>query len=304
MTPTGSIVLFTAIGVVGSLLVASGWLQPTPSLKRVIEHLQRASPGTTAGLVSGTVVGPATGRRYRRRVVTPLVRAAANHPQLVPSDSQLRLVGRSLEEHVITLVLAAVAGFVAPPLVVWLLQALGLVGLGWFVPIVAALTCAVLGPLVVHTATIERSTGVRTDLRYQVSAYLDVVTMLLAGNTGYEGALEQAARAGDGRLFGELRRRMRESRARGLSSTDALQRTGSELGLDELEQVASTAALSAAEGAPVARTLAAKCATLRTALATEQESEARLRTSRLTTPIVGMALIFMGLVIYPALSFP
>jgi hypothetical protein len=78
---------------------------------------------------------------------------------------------------------------------------------------------------------------------------------------------------------------------------------GIDLGLDELEQVAATAALSAAEGAPVARTLSAKCATLRMALATEQESEARLRTSRLTTPIVGMALIFMALVIYPALSF-
>ena len=96
---------------------------------------------------------------------------------------------------------------------------------------------------------------------------------------------------------------MRESGARGMSLTEALRRTGTELGLDELEQVAATAALSAAEGAPVARTLAAKCATLRSALATEQESEARLRTSRLTTPIVGMALIFMALVIYPALSF-
>ena len=60
---------------------------------------------------------------------------------------------------------------------------------------------------------------------------------------------------------------------------------------------------NAGEGAPVARTLAAKCATLRTALSTEQESEARLRTSRLTTPVVGMALIFMALVMYPALNF-
>ena len=96
---------------------------------------------------------------------------------------------------------------------------------------------------------------------------------------------------------------MRESGARGSSLTDALQRTGVELGLEELQQIASTAALSAAEGAPVARTLAAKCATLRSALSTEQESEARLRTSRLTTPIVGMALIFMALVMYPALNF-
>ena len=67
--------------------------------------------------------------------------------------------------------------------------------------------------------------------------------------------------------------------------------------------MAAITALSSAEGAPVARTLAAKCSTLRSTLATEQESEARLRTSRLTAPIVGMALIFMALVIYPALSF-
>ncbi len=303
MTPTSSIVLLTAVGVVGLLLAVSGWLQPAPSLKRMIEHLQRSALGSSAAGASGSAAAPAAMRRHPHRLVGPLARSATKYPRMLPSGSQLRLVGRSLEEHVIILVLAAVAGFVGPPLVVGLLQSADLVSLGWFVPVVAALTCAVLGPIVVHTATIERAVGVRTDLRYQVSAYLDVVTMLLAGNAGYEGALEQAAHAGDGRLFAELRRRMRESGARGLSLTDALQRAGSDLGLDELEQVAATAALSATEGAPVARTLAAKCATLRTALATEQESEARLRTSRLTTPIVGMALIFMGLVIYPALSF-
>ncbi len=237
------------------------------------------------------------------RLVPPLVSAARRHPGLLPSNPQLQLAGRSLEQHIVYLVGAGLAGLVLPPLVIALLQTAGVISLGWFVPLIAALGSAALGPLLVHTATIERAAAVRSDLRYQVSAYLDVVTMLLAGNTGYEGALEQAAHAGDGRLFAELRRRMRESGARGLSLTDALQRTGSDLGLDELEQIAATAALSAAEGAPVARTLAAKCATLRTALSTEQESEARLRTSRLTTPIVGMALIFMGLVIYPALSF-
>jgi tight adherence protein C len=303
MTPIGSIVLLTAVGVIGLLLVVSGWLQPAPSLKRVIEHLQRPGAGSPAVGASGSATAPTGARRYRYRLVDPLVRTAANYPRLLPSGSQLRLVGRSLEEHVIMLVLATVVGFVVPPLLVGLLQTAGLVSLGWFVPVIASLACAALGPIVVHTATIERAAGVRTDLRYQVSAYLDVVTMLLAGNAGYEGALEQAAHAGDGRLFAELRRRVRESGARGLSLTDALQRAGNELGLDELEQVAATAVLSAAEGAPVARTLAAKCATLRTALATEQEAEARLRTSRLTTPIVGMALIFMGLVIYPALSF-
>ena len=212
-------------------------------------------------------------------------------------------MNRTAEQHAVWLLMAAGVGLVGPVFLLGLLQATGVIGLDLYIPLLMVLVCAVLGPLLVHTVTVGEAADTRSDLRYQVSAYLDVVTMLLAGNTGYESALEQAAHAGDGRLFLELRRRMRESGTRGSSLTDALQRTGSELGLEELEQVAATAALSAAEGAPVARTLAARCATLRGALSTEQESEARLRTSRLTSPIVGMALIFMALVMYPALNF-
>ena len=290
MSGIGLVVVLTGIAAAGLALVVSGWMQPAPSLHRTLAHIQRR--------------GVAADRSNRsNRLLGALTRSLGEHPSLLPSDAQLQLVGRTREQHVLWLSLASLAGFVLPGLLVTMLQRAGLLGLGWVVPAIGALTGAVLGPLLVHSATIERAGSTVRDLRYQVSAYLDVVTMLLAGNTGYEGALEQAAHAGDGRLFVELRRRMRESGARGVSLTEALRRTGTELGLDELEQVAATAALSAAEGAPVARTLAAKCATLRSALATEQESEARLRTSRLTTPIVGMALIFMGLVIYPALSF-
>jgi Flp pilus assembly protein TadB len=284
------LVVLSGLAVAGLLLALSGWAQPAPTLARTVAHLQRPGAATTD-------------RVAERRVLTGLTARLGELPRLLPSDTQLRLVGRSREIHVLWLLLAVVAGLVLPVAGVVVLQRAGLLGLGWTVPVAGALAGAVLGPMLVHTATAERAARTRTDLRYQISAYLDVVTMLLAGNTGYEGALEQAAHAGDGRLFVELRRRMRESGARGASLTEALRRTGADLGLDELEHVAATAALSASEGAPVARTLAAKCATLRSALATEQESEARLRTSRLTTPIVGMALIFMGLVIYPALSF-
>ena len=291
MTTVGLVVLLSLLCVGGLCLAVSGWMQPAPSLTRTLRHLRRTpSAATTAATRE---VGAA------RWAAAKLSR----YPALLPSDVQLRLVGRSPARHVARLCAVMLGGLLVPGLLLATLQIAGLIGLHWFVPVALSLLCSAIGALVVHTTTIECAAAVRTDLRYQLSAYLDVVTMLLAGNTGYEGALEQASRAGDGRLFTEVRRRMREAAARGASLTDALHQTGVDLGLDELEQVAATAALSAAEGAPVARTLAAKCATLRTALATEQESEARLRTSRLTTPIVGMALIFMALVIYPALSF-
>jgi len=290
MTTVGLIVLLSLLCVGGVCMVVSGWLQPAPSLNRTLRHLRRTSPGGGDGQRDG-------------RAVRWFAMQLGRYPMLLPNPTQLRLVGRSPERHVAHLVVAVAAGLLLPGVLVSTLQLIGVASLAWFVSCALALCCAAIAALIVHVTTIERAAVVRTDLRYQLSAYLDVVTMLLAGNSGYEGALEQASRAGDGRLFSEVRRCMRESAARGASLTDALRQTGVDLGLDELEQVAATAALSAAEGAPVARTLAAKCATLRTALATEQESEARLRTSRLTTPIVGMALIFMALVIYPALSF-
>ena len=294
MRTAGLLTLLSLLCVGGLCLVVTGWMQPVPSLVRTLRHLRRPASPAEPGDDRPMRNGPAL-----RWAVAGLRR----YPKLLPTDTQLRLVGRSSERHVALLFAAVIAGTLAPGLIVAASQWAGIIGLIWFVPLVAAVLCGAIGAMLVHLATIERAAVVRTDLRYQLSAYLDVVTMLLAGNSGYEGALEQASRAGNGRLFAEVRRRMRESAARGASLTDALHQTGVELGLDELQQVAATAALSAAEGAPVARTLAAKCATLRMALATEQESEARLRTSRLTTPIVGMALIFMALVIYPALSF-
>ncbi len=292
MSGLGLLILLTGGGAVGLLLLISGWLQPAPSLARTLDHLHRlGDPLATDGSAGSGRIGQHIARVFRIDA------------RLLPSETQLSLADRSAEQQSIFMVGAALAGLVGPAAMLGILQAVGLIGIGWTIPVVAAVGCTVLGPIFVHLATIEKAGVVRTDMRYQVSAYLDVVTMLLAGNSGYEGALEQAAHAGDGRLFVELRRRMRESGARGVSLADALQRTGQDLGLEELEQIAATASLSAAEGAPVARTLAAKCSTLRAALSTDQESEARLRTSRLTTPIVGMSLIFMALVIYPALSF-
>jgi Flp pilus assembly protein TadB len=294
MRTAGLLTVLSLVTVGGVSLAISGWVQPLPSLNRTLRHLERPGAGGF----------PADGAGRRSRAAVRLAAAGVRrYPRLLPTGTQLRLVARTPEQHLAQLACAVIAGVLAPGLLFGALQMTGINGLHWFVPIVLALLCGAVGALIVHLTTIERAAAVRVDLRYQLSAYLDVVTMLLAGNSGYEGALEQASRAGDGRLFVELRRGVRECAARGASLTDALHRTGADLGLDELEQVASTAALSAAEGAPVARTLAAKCSTLRTALATEQEAEARLRTSRLTTPIVGMALIFMALVIYPALSF-
>jgi hypothetical protein len=289
---TGLLVLCSLLLFAGVWLAVGGWRQPRPPLDRAMAHLRRpgvAAPTTHDASGAVATVGSFVGRHTA---------SARTHAWTRP----LRLVGRSVETHLGYLVLAFLGGLVIPALVLGTLQALDLLSLGIWIPATVAVACATASAALVHSTTMATSAEVALDLRHQLGAYLDMVTMLLAGNTGYEGALDQAARAGDGLLFRELRRAMREAGTTGQSLVRALERVADDYGIVELEQVAATASLSAAEGAPVARSLAAKCSTLRSTLAAEQEADARVRNDKVTPPLVAMALLFMALIIYPALD--
>jgi hypothetical protein len=293
MRTAGVLVLCSLAFCAGTWLVVGGWRQPRPTLQRAMAHLHRPGVVAPASTTDASDLVASVGAFVEQRGASTWTRAWRQ---------PLRLVGRSVETHLGYLVLASLAGLVAPALVLAILQVLGVVSIGIWIPAALSVACAIVLPLAVHSTTMATSAEVAVDLRHQLGAYLDMVTMLLAGNTGYEGALDQAARAGDGLLFRELRRAMREVGTTGQSLVRALEQVADDYGIVELEQVAATATLSAAEGAPVARSLAAKCSTLRSTLAAEQEADARVRNDKVTPPLVAMALLFMALIIYPALN--
>ena len=295
MRTSGWLALASVLACVAVWLVASGWRQPRPSVAHAMAHLRRTVPARSADAGRGSPIA-------RLGVLVESSDAVPVSVWTTGWARPLRLIGRPKEVHIGLLALAAFGGLVIPPIVLGLLQLAGVVSIGIWVPAALSVAAAVLLPVLVHSDAMARSADVAIDLRHQLGAYLDMVTMLLAGNSGYEGALDQAARAGDGLLFRELRRRMREVATTGHSLVGALELVADDYGIVELEQVAATATLSAAEGAPVARSLSAKCSTLRSTLAAEQEAAARVRTDKVTPPLVGMALLFMALIIYPALN--
>jgi tight adherence protein C len=288
MSAVARLIIGTLIAAGGVWLTVSGLTQRRPSLLKMSAHLGReqvviAPPGDGWGRL---------GRSLARRM--PL-----------GSDvvADLRLIRRTQEVHAAYLVVAAVAGLFGPPLLATLGQALGLFSMGMALPLLISVTCTIAAPLMVHASMRSTAADDRNDLRYQLSSYLDVVTMLLAGNVGNEGALRQAAQAGDGRLFVELRRRILIAETSNRSLVSALGQLGDDLDLVELQQISASASLAATSGAPVARSLAAKCATLRSTLSAEQEADARVRTGKITVPLVGMSLLIMAAVVYPALNF-
>jgi len=316
VSPIGAIVLCSFVLVAGVWLALSGCQRPRPRLDDAMAHLRRRPDGLRPASLDprlrrdfgdpalgyfdanggGAQPLPTVARLGEAARAGGLARWTASW------DQTLHLVGRTTDVHVGILVLSSLAAFVVPSLVLGLLQLTGVVSISWFVPAAISLLAAIVTPLLIHADTVARADAVRVDLRHQLGAFIDMVTMLLAGNTGYEGALDQAARAGDGLLFRQLRRRMREVSTTGRSLVEALSLVADEYGIVELEQVAATATLSAQEGAPVARSLAAKCSTLRATLAADEEANARIRNDKVTPPLVGMALLFMALIIYPALN--
>ncbi|MEO5899897.1 MAG: hypothetical protein ABIR68_07150 [Ilumatobacteraceae bacterium] len=283
------LVAATLVGVAGVWMVVTGLAQRRPALAKVSAYLARRVDASRGAAPSSA--WERTGRHlYRKR----------SFPSAVLAD--LRLVERPPEAHAAMLVAAAAGGLFGPAFIVAVGQALRVVPLGAAIPVGAGILCAGLGPVLVHVTMCGRAGDIRRDLRHQLSAYLDVVTMLLAGNVGNEGSLRQAASSGDGRLFVELRHRILVAETSNRSLVSALAQLGDDLQLLELQQIAASAALGASVGAPVARSLAAKCATLRSALASEQEAEARVRTGKITVPLVGMSVLIMAAVIYPALN--
>ncbi len=286
MRVTGLVVLASLAAAASLWLLVTGWRDPRPLLDDALSQLRRSAPGAHTG----------DRRALDRLGASRLV------PMRFTSSNDLVVIGRSPQTHAGYLAAAALVGLVVPSAVAAGAVLVGAADLGFTLPAAASLLGAIAAPALVHAAATNKADEIRIDLRHQLSAYLDMVTMLLAGNTGHEGALEQAATAGDGLLFRELRRRMREVSTTGNSLVGALALVADDFELSELEQVAAATTLSAAEGAPVARTLAAKCSTLRSTLAADQEARARVRNDKVTPPLVGMALLFMALIIYPALN--
>lgn len=280
---TLTLIILGAVTVIAGLwIAASAFTTVTPSLTRTVAYLHRP-PTRTRSTNVGTRLVRLFGARLDGEVI----------------GRRLDLIGRTPQAHATYLATAVLTGFLLSVLIAAVAASISTAT----VVVTVGLACgsAALGVLLV-VADLERRAKVASqDLRHQLSAYLDVLTMLLASNQGNEGALRLAAEAGDGRLFIELRRRMLEAATAGRPAVTALAALGHDLGLVELTEIAASASLATSQGAPVARSLTAKTESLRGALQAEQEADARVRTGKITFPLVAMGLVFIVLGLYPAL---
>ncbi len=176
-------------------------------------------------------------------------------------------------------------GGVDVPLLVAPWPALLLATAGFFVP-----------DLAVHSEAAKR----RQEMRYALSAFIDLTCVALAGGSGIESALRTAAAVGDGRAFRTIGDALERARLTRETPWAALARLGRDMGVPELEETAASVGLSGTEGARVRQSLAARAASLREHRRTDAEAEARVATQRMTVTLVLLLVGFLAFVLFPA----
>jgi tight adherence protein C len=290
------------LGALVGLGAIASWrlLFPSPPpLQAAIDRLQRrnqlvritaADQGDGISEFLGRTVGASLGRIMRNLGL-----------RLDSLEPDLRLVGRSLDQHLAQKVVLAFFGLALPAVVagVWTVA-------GYSVPLTfPAGVGAVLGvffffapDISLRSETEER----RKAFKQALGSFLDLVVISLAGGTGVESALRDAAGVGRGWAFAQLRNALEVTALTGETPWAALARLGEEVGVTELVELSATVSLAGTEGARVRDSLAVKAASLRDHALAEAEAEAQSTTEKMALPVVLLFLGFLILIGYPAVD--
>ncbi|RZU16944.1 type II secretion system F family protein [Streptomyces sp. BK239] len=213
--------------------------------------------------------------------------------------ADLNVLERSWENFLATKVLLAVAGLFFGPLLFAVVWSMGFQS-SPVVPVWLALLCAVLFFFLPDLEIRRDASQKRRDLRRVIGAYLDLVSMNLAGGRGLPEALMAAAEVSDGWATQRIRNALADARITGLSQWQALGALGEELGVEELKDLSASLALVADDGAKVRESLASRAETMRHRELAEIEGSAGEKSQSMLVAQLLLCAGFLVFLIFPA----
>ncbi|MGP3922631.1 MULTISPECIES: type II secretion system F family protein [unclassified Streptomyces] len=213
--------------------------------------------------------------------------------------ADLAVLGRSWESFLATKVLLSAVGLFFGPLVFAVIWTLG-VGSSPVIPIWLALVFAGIFFMLPDLEVRRDAADKRRDLRRVVGAYLDLVSMNLAGGRGLPEALMAAAEVSDGWALRRVRNCLADARITGTSQWQALGNLGGELGVEELKDLSSSLALVADDGAKVRESLASRAETMRHRELAEIEGAAGEKSQSMLVAQLLLCAGFLVFLIFPA----
>ena len=214
--------------------------------------------------------------------------------------SDLSVLGRSLERHLVTSLLLGLLGFGAPLLV----TALGALA-GRPMGSLPLLACLVLGAAMAALPTARlrsRAAQARRDFRHVVGSFLDLVSMSLSAGRGVPEALDAASALSDDPAMARIRDALAAARLRGETPWAAMGRLGETLRIDELRDLSAALALVAEDGAKIRESLSARATSMRRRELADAEGRAGENSESMLVAQLVIAIGFIVFLVYPALS--
>ncbi|WP_245988373.1 hypothetical protein [Flexivirga caeni] len=194
----------------------------------------------------------------------------------------------------------AAVGLIIPPFFTFLLGVFGL-HLPIVLPVIATLALAAVMFFIPDLNARDDAKKSRAEFSRALGAYIDLVALERNSSSGSRQAMEVAAAVGDSWVFKRLSEELALSRWNGVAPWDALKALADELGLPELEDLASILRLSGEEDAQIYNQLRARSASLRAAMLNTELANANEIGERMSIPMSLLGVIFMALLVAPAL---
>lgn len=293
----------TWILLCGAIAGAGAWLVVTRSQAfgaTAASELARLDAQRRRGVATTSVRDEESSRTERlgARVSGLLAERGIELPASIRSD--LAVTNRSMEAHIGQTIAAAVIGAFAPALMVSPLMLAGAVGP--VLPLWLALIGAMAGALLAQAQLRSEANDKRRDFRHVVSAFLDLVSMNLAGGRGVPEALASAAGVSDGWGMVRLRETIENARLQGVTPWAALGRLGEDMKVEELRDLAAALALVAEDGAKVRDSLTARAASMRQRELSESEARAQERSQSMLVAQLLLATGFLVFLMFPAVA--
>ena len=208
-------------------------------------------------------------------------------------NSDLSVLGRSLERHLVTSLLLGLLGFGAPLLV----TALGALA-GRPTGSLPLLACLVLGAAMAALPTARlrsRAAQARRDFRHVVGSFLDLVSMSLSAGRGVPEALDAASALSDDPAMARIRDALAAARLRGETPWAAMGRLGETLRIDELRDLSAALALVAEDGAKIRESLSARATSMRRRELADAEGRAGENSESM---LVAQLVIAIGFIVF------
>jgi Flp pilus assembly protein TadB len=215
--------------------------------------------------------------------------------------ADLAVLDRDYDQYAVEKLTTATAGLLTPALFA-AVCAVGGVNVPSSMVAVACVGLAVAGYAMPRLLVRSEAARRRDDFRHGLSAYLDLVAILLAGGRGVESALWDAAGTGSSWPFRLLHGGLEQAARHGRSPWRALGELGDRLDLVDLSQLTSSIQLAGSSGAKVKASLIAKADSLRDHELAAAESAAERATEQMAVPVVLLLVAFLLFIGWPAVA--